>query len=364
MELLQVKTTLPTIEANFDVVKQQLIDGLKTYDVIITAETVKDGKAMASEINKIKKAIKDQEKKALEDILGPGNEFKEKIKELMDLAEEAREKITTQVTAYEEKTKLEIQNKIVAFTNEEVAKAELREPFIKIEVLDLVKLTAQTKTGNLTSATINMIKGRVSEQKNLQLEEDAKIAQEKKEEEEKIAKIKEDARIEAEANIKVHVTVDPKPFNQHSHSDAGMIPHTPEEAEATSRQVSMQPPAEFHNPGDEFPEPHMNYSEHPQRYQEPTPEEYASAGVGEDDYIPNHDLTTGEVYDDVPAYMEQPREEIQLEVKSGTVIITAEFEVDISSIPNITDDQLVNAIQKRLRAADVNNSTIVAIQRF
>jgi len=83
---------------------------------------------------------------------------------------------------------------------------------------------------------------------------------------------------------------------------------------------------------------------------------------------------TGEVYD-VPAYMDNPREEIvhsdagintapQLEVKSGTVIITAEFEVDISTIPNITDEQLTNAIQKRLRAADVNNSTIVAINRY
>ena len=323
MELLKVKTTLPTIEANFDVVKQQLIDGLKTYDVIITAETVKDGKAMASEINKIKKAIKDQEKKALEDILGPGNEFKEKIKELMDLAEEAREKITTQVTAYEEATKLEIQAKVKIFLTEEIEKAELRDPFFRIEVLDLVKLTAVTKTGNLTSATINNIKGRVSEQKNLQLEEDARIAQEQKDKEDEIARIREEERIKAEQNIQVQVTVGPQ-----------------------------QQPAT------------LIYNEHPQSYQEPIPEEYASAGVGEDDYIPNHDLTTGEVYDDVPAYMEQPREEIQLEVKSGTVIITAEFEVDISSIPNITDEQLVNAIQKRLRAADVNNSTIVAIQRF
>ena len=323
MELLKVETTLPTIKANFDVVKQQLIDGLKTYDVIITAETVKDGKAMASEINKIKKAIKDQEKKALEDILGPGNEFKEKIKELMELAEEAREKITSQVAAYEEATKLEIQKKVKTFLTEEIEKAELRDPFSLVDSLDLVKLTAVTKTGNLTSVTINAIKGRVADKKNLQLEEDARIAQEQKDKEDEIARIREEERIKAEQNIQVQVTIEPQ-----------QQPATP------------------------------TYNEHPQSYQEPIPEEYASAGVGEDDYIPNHDLTTGEVYDDVPAYMEQPREEIQLEVKSGTVIITAEFEVDISSIPNITDEQLVNAIQKRLKAADVNNSTIVAIQRF
>jgi len=207
MQELIVKTQQPIIEANFEVVKQQLIDGLKTYDVIITSETVKDGKAMAAEINKIKKAIKDQEKKALEEILGPSNEFKDKIKELMDLADEAREKITAQVEAYEEKTKAEIKDKIIAFKNEEIQKAELREPFSKVEVLDLVKLTAITKTGNLTSATIETIKGRVAEQKNLQLEDDARKAQEQKERDEEIARIREEERQKAQAEVQPNINV-------------------------------------------------------------------------------------------------------------------------------------------------------------
>jgi len=324
MELLKVETTLPTIKANFDVVKQQLIDGLKTYDVIITAETVKDGKAMASEINKIKKAIKDQEKKALEDILGPGNEFKEKIKELMDLAEEAREKITSQVTAYEEATKLEIQKKVKAFLTEEIEKAELRDPFFLVDSLDLVKLTAVTKTGNLTSATINAIKGRVADKKNLQLEEDARIAQEQKEKDEEIARIREEERIKAEANIQVHVTVDqPEPIIQHE----PMQQFTPEQIEQTS-----------------MPTPEPTYHE------EFNPE-------------------TGEVYD-TPAYMDNPREEI---VHSDAVINTApqttvkvliDIEVDISKIPNITDQQIVAALDKKLKNAGINNAQIRDLHRF
>lgn len=325
MQELIVKTTRPIIEANFEAVKQQLIDGLKTYDVIITAETVKDGKTMASEINKIKKAIKDQEKKALEDILGPGNEFKEKIKELLDLAEEAREKITTQVAAYEEKTKLEIQKKIDEFVLEEREKAELRPPFSKIDAQDLVKLTAITKTGNLTSATMNAIIGRVAEQKNLQLEDDARIAQEAKEKEDEIARIREEERIKAEQNIQVHVTVDQPQSNQ-------VDPH--ENTFAQALQPDYQEPT---------PEP--THQEYPQSYQEP---------------MPDHDLVTGEVYqDDTPAYMEQPTGAIPV----NKVVITAEFEVDITEIPNITNDQLVGAIQKRLKAADVNNATIIGIAR-
>jgi len=321
MELLVIKTKLPTLEANFEVVKQQLIDGLKTYDVIITAETVKDGKSMAAEINKIKSAIKDQQKKALEDIMGPVDGFKDKIKELMDLAEEAKEKITAQVKAYEEKTKSEIHDKILSFTLEEIEKAELRDPFFKTEVLDLVKLTAVTKTGNLTSATTNAIKGRVSEQKNLQLEEDARIAQEIKDKEDEIAKIKEEARIEAEANIQVHVTVDPI-------------------QQQVPKEVVQQRIEDIRN----------HTYEH-----EPTHEEY------------NPD--TGEVYD-VPAYMDNPREEIVHSdagintVPQTTVKVLIDIEIDISKIPNITDHQIVTALDKKLKDAGINNAQIRDLHRL
>lgn len=334
MQELVIKKTLPVLEANFEVVKQQLVDGLKTYDVIITEKTVKDGKTMAAEINKIKKAIKDQQKKALEDIMGPVDGFSDKIKELMDLADEARDKITEQVEAYEEKVKLKIQGKIEAFLLEEVTKAELREPFIKIDVLDLVKLTAVTKTGNLTTVTMTAIKGRVSEQKNLQLEEDTEIARLEQEKADELAMIKENARIEAEKNIKVHVTVAP-PKQQMTQEQYP--------------QTVIEDPVSYHEPEQTYQEPHAQINQHENTFVEALQPDYQEP-------IPDHNAITGEVYD-TPGYMEES-------TQHKTVTITAEFEVDISSIPNITNDQLVNAIQKRLKAADVNNSTIVAIKRF
>jgi hypothetical protein len=321
MQELIVKTTLPALEANFDIVKQQLIDGLKTYDVIITAETVKDGKTMASEINKIKKAIKDQQKKALEDIMGPVDGFKNKIQELMDLADEARDKITAQVAAYEEKTKLEIQKKIDTFVFDEREKAELREPFSKIDAQDLVKLGAVTKTGNLTTATMNMIKGRVAEQKNLQLEDDVRIAQEAKDKEDEIARIREEERIKAEANIKVHVTVDPQP------------------------QQMQQAPS--------------NETVQDNGFEYPTEEPY--------DYNPD----TGEVYpEEVPAFMDNPREETMSPTPMSdtspkrTVKVLIDIEVDISKIPTITDQQIVDALDRKLKTAGINNAQIRDLHRF
>ena len=295
MQELVVKTTLPRIEANFDVVKKQLVNCLKSYDVIITEDTVKDGKSMASAINKIKKAIKDQERKALEDILGPTNEFKEKVKELMDIAEEARNKIINQVSIYEDRTKKEIECKIKEYLVDSIESFNLREKYRYIDISDLVKLSAVTKTNNLTTATINAIKGRVAEAKSLQLEEDARILAEEKAREEERAKIREEERIKAEEKI---------------------------------AKIAEQVNSPYENPVQEnIPEMKENF----------------------------YDENTGEVYNDVNE---------NKNISSTIVKISVEFEVDISKIPHITDEKLIDVLYKKLHKADINNAKIMHLQRF
>lgn len=306
MQELVVKTTLPKIEANFDVVKKQLIDGLKTYDVIITADTVKDGKNMAAEINKIKKAIKDQEKKALEDILGPTNEFKEKVKELMNIAEEARNKITHQVSIYEDKTKKEIECKIKKYLVDIIESSNLREKYRYIDISDLVKLSAVTKTNNLTTATINAIKGRVAQAKSLQLEEDAKILAEEKAREEERARIREEERIRAEQKAKKDIY----------------------------DQIVAQEEVHVHQD-----EPNEN---HQDEHFNPYTGEYNSNSSCED----ANDFSNQEVN------------------SLNIVKISVDFEVDISKIPHITDEKLIDVLYKKLKKADINNAKIMKLQRF
>ena len=294
MQELVVKTTLPKIEANFDIVKKQLVDCLKSYDVIITEDTVKDGKNMASAINKIKKAIKDQERRALEDILGPTNEFKEKVKELMDIAEEARNKIINQVSIYEDRTKKEIECKIKEYLVDIIGSSNLREKYRYIDISDLVKLSAVTKTNNLTTATINAIKGRVAEAKSLQLEEDARILAEEKAREEERIKIREEERIKAEEKI---------------------------------AKIAEQVNSPYENPVQEnIPEMKENFND-----------------------------VTGEVYNDVNE---------NKNISSTIVKISVEFEVDISKIPHITDEKLIDVLYKKLQKADINNAKIMHLQRF
>lgn len=186
---LVVKTAAPLIEANFETIKGELEATLHTYNLILTADTVTDGKTAAAQLNKMKQAIKLKEKQALETIMGPVDGFKSKIKELVTLVDETREKITEQVKIYEERTKDEIREKLKEYRDMKIGSEGLYEPFTTIEIEDLVLLGSQTKTGNLTKKVMETINGRLSENKNQQM-------QHEKEEEEK--RVAYEARVAAE----------------------------------------------------------------------------------------------------------------------------------------------------------------------
>ena len=336
MQDLVIKTTLPELSGNFETVKQQLIDGLKTYDVIITAETVKDGKTMASEINKIKKAIKDQEKIALEKVLGPVGNFKDKIKELLDLADEAREKIKAEVEA-------------------EIENFGIRPEFQTVEFEDLVKLTAVTKTGNLTSATLNLIKARVTEAKAIQYENDVRLENEKREREAELERIRaeERAKDEAEAKAKAEAEAQAK-------IDAEVKARLDAEAKASTPPEAFQEPMEYRQPE---PDPELQAAQNfqvntPESYMEqPAPFETINMDTGEvmqtapiKDHYPNGDLTPPELV---------PSSSIPTKVK-----IIAEFPVDVSKVPNITEAQLIKALQSKLQKAGINNAVIQDLMWF
>ena len=158
----------------------------------------------------------------------------------------------------------------------------------------MVKLSAVTKTNNLTTATINAIKGRVAEAKSLQLEEDARILAEEKSREEERAKIREEERIKAEEKI---------------------------------AKIAEQVNSPYENPVQaNIPEMKENFND-----------------------------VTGEVYSDVNE---------NKNISSTIVKISVEFEVDISKIPHITDEKLIDVLYKKLHKADINNAKIMHLQRF
>ncbi len=186
---LIVQTQPATISANFDVIKQELKLTLESYDLIITEDTLKGGKSAAAELNKLKKVIKDRERAALDIALAPVEGFRDKVKELVTLVEEAREKIAKQLDIYTQRTLKSIREHIADHVDVQIKYYGLREPFTIIEQEDLVLLGSRTKTGNLTKKTLDTIQERCQVRKDQQAEEDEKI---------RLAKEAEEARIAAE----------------------------------------------------------------------------------------------------------------------------------------------------------------------
>ena len=215
MKELVVQSKPPVIEANFSEVAAALDSELSKYrGIVLTEDTVKDGKNMAAELNKIKQKIKEAEKLALSSINERVGTFKNEVKTLIEKVDETRDEIYAQVKRYEAERLETIKDKIQEYTKAKIAEAGLLDNFSTIDTTSLVKLTAVTKAGSLTGSTQSAIDNMVAIQKERQdayLEnerlrkeaEEARIREEVAKREEKIRReAEESAKREAEERAK------------------------------------------------------------------------------------------------------------------------------------------------------------------
>jgi len=191
MKELVVTAKAPVITGNFEEVKKQMIEGVKQYDVIITSDTVKDGKAMATEINKMKGLIKEVQKNHLDTLTGPIAEFKDQIKELVDIAEDARQKILSQVKVFEDKERELHLTALHEYLREQITEQEIAEKYsCTLSCQEFVSITGLTKTGSLTKKSRDQIDLIVS--KALQLQTADKLEEQQRQHD-------EDLRVEKRA---------------------------------------------------------------------------------------------------------------------------------------------------------------------
>ena len=54
IDSIKINATLPTFQGNFEEVKIKLSEGLKLYEIGVTADNLKDANAMATELNKLR----------------------------------------------------------------------------------------------------------------------------------------------------------------------------------------------------------------------------------------------------------------------------------------------------------------------
>ena len=107
-------TAMPKeIGYNHEELKAELAQRLEHYkNLVVTEDTIKDGKEEKARLNKLRSAIEDRRKEGKKTWAEPNVEFEKKVKELVQMIDEPIAIIDGQLKVYEEKRKQEKQQLI------------------------------------------------------------------------------------------------------------------------------------------------------------------------------------------------------------------------------------------------------------
>lgn len=164
---LEVNSTLPVISGNFNIVKSQLIEGLKQYDLVVDDDGVKTAKAMATEINKLSGQIKAVVKTEADKLSAPIDDLRAKGNELIALCQTSRQKLLDQTVVFENKTKAECLTLLQKELQTQYSKHGVNAEFQTVTVDDLAIISNKTKTG-LAKKAVDAVCDRVFEAKKFQ----------------------------------------------------------------------------------------------------------------------------------------------------------------------------------------------------
>lgn len=161
MDTLNITAHPAVITANYDAVKASLASEIEQYDIVVTADTVKDAKKLAADLNKVKAEIAARRKEIVDVSVGPIKEFETRVKELEAMCTEGRKKIVDQVKVFEDEQIVVVEKLILDYLEECYTSSAVHDEFRTATVGDLFKLSAITATGNLTKATKDAVESRV-----------------------------------------------------------------------------------------------------------------------------------------------------------------------------------------------------------
>lgn len=104
---VQVTGNIGTIEDNLDAVEQSIKEKVQEYTaVVVTEDTIKDGKKFLADIRKEKKALDDERKAIKSQWMAPYEEFEKRAKRIIGLYDEPVRIINTQLVEFEEQRRV------------------------------------------------------------------------------------------------------------------------------------------------------------------------------------------------------------------------------------------------------------------
>ncbi|HHO42817.1 MAG TPA: DUF1351 domain-containing protein [Epsilonproteobacteria bacterium] len=169
MQEIEIKKfVIPQIEVNFEEVKAALLKGIKKYDIIVTQDTVKESKTMATELNKLSGKLDKVRKEKVAEMKQPIDDFTAKMNELKGICQDSRQKILAQVQKFEDEQVEACKDLLDKYLLRQYEKQEVTEEFRKSTIQDLAMLSNITTAGSLAKKARDEVEKRVAENKKLQ----------------------------------------------------------------------------------------------------------------------------------------------------------------------------------------------------
>jgi len=159
--LIAIKAEPALMQINFDELKEALATELQKYDITVTLDTVKDAKALATELNKTASVIDQRRKEAVAQVSEPIKTFDAQMKELVTMCKDGREKINSQVKQFEDETRERARILLMEYRDELWELQDIHLDYRNADIHDLVLLTSLTDKGNLTAGAKAAVEQRV-----------------------------------------------------------------------------------------------------------------------------------------------------------------------------------------------------------
>lgn len=174
---LTIENTPAVIDLNYEAFKAELEQHLEKYATVVTVDTVKDAKALATELNALKKDLDDRRKATIKYVSAPIKDADDKMKSLVAMVEEGRQHTLSQVRVFEQKRLDELLEDLTGRRDRLRADAEVQPEFFGAasELGDLVKLGNITATGRSTNKACQAVHDRVNQELSLQQAVDRRL---------------------------------------------------------------------------------------------------------------------------------------------------------------------------------------------
>ena len=148
--LIVVKSKPAMLKVNFDELKTHLTTELKKYDLVVTQDTMKGAKELATELNKLAGEIDSRRKEEVASVSEPIKKFDSQMKELVTLTQDGRKKLLDQIKKFEDETRAQCKILLGEYRHEQWVSLNVHQEYRRAEYEDLILISNVTATGNLT----------------------------------------------------------------------------------------------------------------------------------------------------------------------------------------------------------------------